>query len=126
MTNRFALFAAMCLFAANILLGQDATGRVAGVVTDPSGAVIVGAKVIATDVATGVSRETTTDAEGAYQILQVPIGSYKIAAEAPGFRHTVTTEAPLRINETLRIDVKLEVGSTSDVVQVEADATGVE
>ena len=68
---------------------QDATGRVAGTVTDPSGAVIAGAKVTVTNAATGISRETTTGTDGAYQLLQVPIGDYRVAAEAPGFRRTV-------------------------------------
>lgn len=118
--------AALCVLTATMALAQDATGRVTGVITDPSGAVVVGAKVIVTEVATGVSRETRTTDDGTYQVLQVPIGTYKVAVEAPGFHRVVATDGVLRINETLRVDLKLEVGSTTDVVQVEADATGVE
>jgi hypothetical protein len=105
---------------------QDATGRVAGTIADPSGAVVIGAKVTVTNVATGVARETTTGNDGTYQVVEVPIGNYAVTAEAAGFRRAVTSNSPLRINETLRIDLKLEVGSTTDTVQVEADATGVE
>jgi hypothetical protein len=119
---------AICLSAlfTTLAVCQDATGRVAGTVTDPSGAVISGAKVTVTNAATDVSRETTTGTDGAYQVLQVPIGDYRVAAEAPGFRRTVTSDSPLRINETLHIDVKLEVGATTETIQVEALAAGVE
>lgn len=126
MTRSALALASLCLLTAAAAMAQDATGRVAGTVTDPSGAVIVGAKVTVTDVATQVTRNTVTGNDGSYQVLQVPIGSYTVTVEAPGFRRLVTTPAVLRINETLRIDVKLEVGATSDVVRVEADAAGVE
>lgn len=126
MPRCFLAVAAVCLFTATLALSQDATGRVSGVVTDPTGAVVIGAKVTVTDVATGVNRDTQTGNDGTYQVLNVPIGSYKVAVEAPGFRRVVTSDSGLRINETLRIDLKLEVGSTTDVVQVEAEATGVE
>ena len=105
---------------------QDATGRVIGTVTDPSGGVLVGAKVTVTNTETKVTRETITGDNGSYQVLLVPIGNYSVTAEAPGFRRVVTSDAPLRINESLRIDIKMEVGSTSEVVQVEANAGGVE
>ncbi len=122
-------FLSVLLLAASFTFGaaaQDATGRVVGTVTDPSGAIVVGAKVLVTEVATGVTRDTVTGNDGVFQVLQVPIGNYKVAVEAPGFRRVVTSDSPLRINESLRVDVKLEVGATTDVVQVEADATGVE
>ncbi len=105
---------------------QDATGRVIGTVTDPSGGVLVGAKVTVTNTETKVTRETITGDNGSYQVLLVPIGNYSVTAEAPGFRRVVTSDAPLRINESLRIDIKMEVGSTSEEVQVEANAGGVE
>src|SRR5438045_4969232 len=109
-TRIAALVSVLLLLAALVAPAQDATGRVAGVVTDPTGAVVAGAKVTVTNVATGVSRETTTDADGSYQVLQLPIGSYRIGVEAPGFRKVVTGQEQLRINETLRMDATLEVG----------------
>src|SRR5260370_35255507 len=68
------------------LVAQDATGRIIGVVTDPSGGVITNAKVTVTNVATGISNTTTTGSDGAYQVLLRPIGSYQVTAEVPGFR----------------------------------------
>ena len=108
------------------LLAQDATGRIIGVVTDPSGSLIPNAKVTVTNVATGISNEATTDSEGSYQVLLLPIGSYKVTAEATGFRKTVTNPQKLEINQSLKVDLRLEVGSTSETVQVEAVTSGVE
>jgi outer membrane receptor protein involved in Fe transport len=125
MQKLFAVFA-LCLLAAVGLFGQNATGRVIGVVTDPSGSVIPKAKITVTNVDTGVSTETATGDDGSYQALLLPIGMYRVAAEAPGFHKTVTAPQKLEINQSLKIDIKLEVGSTAETVQVEANASGVE
>ena len=108
------------------LVAQDATGRVIGVVTDPSGGVVVKAKITVSNLDTRISRETTTGEDGSYQILLLPIGSYTVEAEAPGFRKVVTSPEKLEINQSLKIDIKLEVGSTTETVQVESAAIGVE
>jgi hypothetical protein len=123
---RIAAAVLTCALCAARAFAQDATGRVIGVVTDPSSAVISNAKVLVTNVETGVTRETTTGSDGAFQVLQIPIGMYKASAEAPGFRKTVTAEAPLRINESLRFDMRLEVGAITETVQVDSGAVGVE
>ena len=114
------------LFSALSLLGQDASGRVIGTVTDPTGAAIAGAKVTVTNVATQVSRETTSDNQGNYQILEVPIGSYRVNVEHPGFSKVVTDPQVLNIGASLRMDVKLTVGATTETVQVQGQAAGVE
>jgi len=107
-------------------MAQEASGRVIGVVTDPSGSVIPRAKVTVTNVDTNVSNETTAEPDGGYQILLLPVGSYRVSAEAPGFRKTLTSAQKLEINQSVKIDVKLEVGTTSETVQVEANGSGVE
>jgi len=110
-----------------LMVGQDATGKITGVVTDPGGAVVPGAKVTVTNTATNISRETTTDASGSYQVLQLPIGSYTASAQAPGFEQvTVQSKNPLEINQTLRMDVHLEIGRVSNTVTVESGASLVE
>ena len=108
------------------LLAQESSGRIIGVVTDPTGSVIPHAKVTVTNVDTNVTSETTTGADGSYQVLLLPVGSYKVTAEAQGFRTSVTSAQKLDINQSLKIDVKLEVGTTTETVQVEANASGVE
>jgi len=108
------------------LAAQDATGRVIGVVTDPTGSVVPKAKVTVTNVETRVSRDAVTDGDGAYQILLVPIGAYTVSVEAQGFRKTVTSPQRLEINQSLKVDVSLEVGATTETVQVESSASRVE
>ena len=75
-----------CAFALLVFLfvsvlpvdAQDATGRIIGVVTDPTGAVVPRAKVTVTNVATGAKSETTTKEDGSYQVLLLPIGAYTV------------------------------------------------
>ncbi len=105
---------------------QDATGSVIGVVSDPTGAVIPKAKITVTNVQTGTSSVATSAGDGSYRVLLLPIGTYRVTGEAAGFRKEVVAEQPLQINQSLKVDLKLEVGASVDVVQVEATASGVE
>ena len=105
---------------------QTANGRFVGTVTDTQDAAIPGAKVTITNIGTNVVSETVTNNEGYYQVLQLPVGSYTVAAEHAGFSRVVTAATPLDINQTLRIDVHLKPGSVVETVQVEAQATQVE
>jgi hypothetical protein len=105
---------------------QDATGRVIGTITDQQGAVIPGVQITVTNSATQVSRKTMTDHEGSYQILALPIGNYKVTADHEGFRTVVSNENKLLINQSLRIDIRMEVGTTTQTVEVGAEAAPVE
>src|SRR4051812_43156518 len=108
------------------LVAQDAYGRVVGTVADPQGAVISGAKITVTNTDTGVKSTTVSDGTGAYQVLRLPIGTYQVTAEQPGFRRSVTSPEKLEINAALRFDIRMEVGSVTEVVEVQAEAVGVE
>jgi hypothetical protein len=105
---------------------QNATGRITGVVTDPQGAAVPGAKIRITNVSTNVHWDAVTNAEGAYQVLDLPIGNYKVNVEREGFAKTVTDAQALEINQTLRIDIRMKVGALSETVSVEARAAQVE
>ena len=118
--------AGLLLTLARPISAQDATGRVAGTVMDPAGAVVAGAKITVTNIDTRLGRESFSTADGSYQILQLPIGSYRVTAEKPGFAKLVTDNNQLNINQTLHIDLQLTVGSVNETVQVEATASGVE
>jgi hypothetical protein len=108
-------------------LAQDATGKIVGIVSDPSGGVLTGAMVTVTSTGTGVAHHASTDRQGFYQVLELPIGRYEVAAEAAGFsRKLVAARNPLEINQTLRIDMTLEVGAVKDTVTVEGGASAVE
>jgi hypothetical protein len=108
------------------LYGQNATGRVVGTVTDSQGAVMAGVKITVIEANTQVTRNTVTGNDGSYQVLELPIGNYSVAAESPGFSKVVSQPQKLFINQSLRLDVTLQVGQVSNVVQVEATTTNVE
>ncbi len=105
---------------------QEASGRIFGTVYDQQGAVIPGGKITVTNTATQMERHATTDHEGAFQVLELPIGNYKVRAERDGFRSIISPEQKLLINQALRIDFKMEVGAATQTVEVGAQAAAVE
>jgi hypothetical protein len=107
----------LCLSPA---LGQTVTGSITGQVTDPSGAVVVGATVTAENTATGVKTSAKTNASGVYTIRFLPIGTYKATIEANGFVTESVQEFSLEIAQTAKIDGHLTIGTSSTVV-VQAD-----
>ena len=110
-----------------LLPGQDTTGKVTGIITDPSGGVVSDVKVSVTNTATNISKETTSNSQGVYQVLALPIGRYKVTAKGTGFEPvTVESTTALEINQTLRIDIQLQVGKVTGEVTVEAAASQVE
>jgi hypothetical protein len=93
-----------------------------GTVTDPSGAVIPGAKVTATDTQTGVSTSVTTDDGGRYIFHQLMPAPYTISVSAQGFKTLVRPNVVLRVGQQTGLDFKLEVGSTTQTVSVKGAA----
>jgi outer membrane receptor protein involved in Fe transport len=124
--RKLALFAFVAA-RFSTLSAQDTTGKITGVITDASGAVVPEASVTVTNSSTNNSKQTTSDNSGFYQVLQLPIGLYRVTVSAPGFEKvTIDSKTALQINETLRIDVKLDVGKVSNEVTVESAGTQVE
>ena len=105
---------------------QNAAGRILGNVTDPSGASIAGAKVRVTNLARQSSQETVTDNDGFYQVLGLPIGSYRVTVEKDGFHQQVFENQTVQINQSLRVDAKLSIGQKSEIVEVRVQAATVE
>ncbi len=105
---------------------QDATARILGTVYDQQGAVVPGVRIVVTNTATELGRATTTDKEGYYQILALPIGNYTVRAEHVGFRTVTSSEQKLLINQALRLDIRMEVGAESQTVDVGAEVAPVE
>jgi hypothetical protein len=105
---------------------QDATGRIIGTISDPSGAVVPGVQITVTNTATQDARKVVTNQDGYFQILALPIGTYRVTAEHDGFRTLITDEYKLLINQALRIDLKLEVGLVAQKIEVTGQAAPVE
>jgi len=107
-------------------LDAHATGQIAGVVSDTSGSVVPGATVEVTNQATGFTRTAVTAADGAYTIPLLNPGVYEAKASLSGFRTTVQAGVEVVVNGTARVDLKLQVGSISEQVNVAAAAPLVE
>jgi Carboxypeptidase regulatory-like domain/TonB-dependent Receptor Plug Domain/TonB dependent receptor len=106
--------------------GQAATGRVIGTVFDQQGKVVPGAKVTVTNAGTQISNAIVTNKDGNFEVLDLPIGLYHVTVEHEGFNKDVTQDKQLQINQSLRFDITLTVGSSKQTVTVEAKVTGVE
>jgi len=97
---------------------QQGTTSIIGDVTDPQGSAITGAKVVASDPASGVTREANTDEQGHYQFLSLQPGTYVIRVTSTGFRNAETSKIEALVNTTQRVNIKLELGSVSDTITV--------
>jgi hypothetical protein len=98
------------------------TGAIGGVLTDPSGAVVANVPVIATLRETGQKFTASTGADGTYIIRNLPPGIYDANISAPGFRVTEVRAIPVHSTSLTTVDVKLQVGSVSEVVEVAGEA----
>ena len=103
----------------------DVNAHIKGTVTDPTGAVIAKANVIAVNEATGVKYTTVSQADGGYLFPQLPIGTYTIKVSASGFKEFSVTGIILNINQEYVEPAVLSIGSSSDLVEIHADAVQV-
>lgn len=99
-------------------LAQVITGDVLGTVTDPSGAVVANAKVTIRNLATNASRDAQTGANGEYVFNLLPPGHYALSVEAQGFKSYKIDDLSLSAGDRSRLDVALQVGNTSESVEV--------
>src|SRR5579863_2582242 len=118
------IFALALLTCGRLLAGV--TASISGTVTDPSGAVVAGASVTATNVETGVATTLTTNTQGFYSFQSLPLGNYTISVQQSGFKGYSQTGLILDVNSALVIDVRLEVGATTEKVEVSSDALHVD
>ena len=121
----FAL-ATLALLTITPALGQFDSASVLGTVRDSSGATIPAAKVTLENIKTGIQQNTNTDNSGNFQILNVPIGSYRLSGEAPGFKKAVASEFTVTVNARQRVDLTLQVGDVAEQIMVTDAATPLE
>src|SRR5882724_362824 len=117
----FFVVAVVCgLLGSSVAFGQAQSNAadLQGVVRDQSGAVVSGATVIARNAATNTSKETTTNEEGAYLIVNLTPGDYEVTVEAPNFKKMVLPGVALTVGQRADLDVSLEVGQVSEVVTI--------
>ncbi len=105
-------------------LGQTATGSIRGIVSDPSKAIISGAKVNATNKATGATRNANTNSAGEYQFSALSPGEYEIKVTMQGFKSELRP-LTLQVGENLTVDFDLEVGQTTETVVVTGETPAI-
>src|SRR5262252_3039799 len=101
---------------------QSDRGTITGTISDPAGAVVANAAVEAKNQGTGAVYTAASTATGNYTIAQLPVGSYDLSVNVPGFKRYVRQGLVIEVAEVLRIDLALEVGAATESVTVQADA----
>jgi hypothetical protein len=98
--------------------GQGTAGSIVGTVKDSSGAIVAGVTVTVRNPSTNATRKVQTNADGDYSVPLLPPGTYEVLVEQPGFRNSVSSNIPLEVNQTVRVDVTLVVGNQTEQVEV--------
>src|SRR5689334_23995179 len=117
--SAFALFGFLML--TSFLFGQG-LGSIVGTVTDPSGAAVPGAQVKVTEVGTGNSRPVTSDPQGYFVVSSLRPEQYALGVQASGFRTFTARQVTLLADQNLTVNVKLNLGAASEIVEVTSNA----
>nr|MDQ2969969.1 TonB-dependent receptor [Acidobacteriota bacterium] len=124
-----ALQLGLCLTVASpILLAQSqaTTGVIQGTVTDPNGGPLPGVSVALRNVATNFEQDVTTDREGRFRGVLLPLGPYRLTVSAQGFRTLVREGLQLEVGQTINLALRLELATVSQEVRVTAEAPVIE
>ncbi|MFI5103387.1 MAG: TonB-dependent receptor domain-containing protein, partial [Terriglobales bacterium] len=115
---RSVLFSLLLLVFAGSARAQKDTGNIVGTVSDPTGAVIAGAKVTVTDVERGLTFNTTTNDAGEYVAGPLRVGRYTVTVEHPGFKKAVSVAVPLDVQQRIAINITLQIGQVGEQIEV--------
>jgi hypothetical protein len=128
MRFRYSIYAAVaiCLaigvFSANPAGAQGLFGTISGSVSDPTGAIIPGATITVTNVATNVMTTLKSNASGDYSVSSLNPGIYRVEASAKGFKNAVQNDIVLNVDGNPRVNLKLQVGSSAETVTVTGES----
>src|SRR5205807_3645177 len=115
------LLGAILVLSSGPVMAQAVSATLLGSVADSSGGVVAGAKVVTTEMKTGVSRATTTNDSGNYEFPDLPPGQYEVAVEREGFKKSVRSGVDVLVNSDVRVNMVLQPGTKSEVVEVMAE-----
>ncbi len=101
---------------------QSDRGTLTGTISDSAGSVIAAANVSVTNAATGIALKTVTTSTGSYTVTSLPVGTYAVTVQVPGFKTFQQNGVRIDVAQTARIDVTLEVGAVTESVTIDADA----
>jgi hypothetical protein len=118
----FLFLSALCSHAG----AQQVTASLRGTAYDPSGATVAAASISVTQIETGYSRTTPTDSQGNFVLVELPVGHYRVQADATGFQRFLSEGLILEVNQTAFVAVHFTIGSGSTQVEVNADTLLIE
>lgn len=118
----YALALALSVGLISTAMAQTFTATLTGTVSDPQGASVPNVRVVATNQGTKLEYTAQSSDSGVYTIPFLPVGNYVISVEATGFKKLVSNEIKLEVNQTARVDLQLQVGNVSEIVNVEGVA----
>jgi len=123
---RVALLFLIELATLNSARADNLYARIHGTVTDSSGAVVPDVAVVAFNTGTGQVRTVTSDANGNFEFIQLPIGTYKVSASKNGFKKHERNGITLVLDQNYALPIQMEVGTTAETITVEANPVQVE
>src|SRR6476646_9166870 len=115
----------LCALLVGAAFVQADRGTITGTVTDPSGAVVAGARVSAENMDTQNVVQTVTTPTGNYTLPQLPVGKWDVTVEAPGFKKFRSLKNTIEVAQTVRVDAILEIGANTESIAVMADAVAI-
>jgi hypothetical protein len=119
------LLLAIVVCCATALVAQIQNGQLTGLVTDPSGAAIANATVTVTNTGTNLEVQARSNQTGLYTVRELPVGSYRIKAEAAGFKTVTITNLTINAGSIEHVDLKMQLGEAKEVVEVVGETAAV-
>jgi hypothetical protein len=116
----------LTVMGALVALAQTTNGRIVGTVSDSSGAVVSGAKVTARNLGTNITDSALANDSGNYVFPNLLIGAYEVSAEAKGFKRYSRRPVELQVDQTVRVDIQLQLGNVSERITVEGAAPAIQ
>ena len=117
---------ALVLSITPVIHAQAISGNIAGTVVDKTGATVPKAKVTAVNTGTDFTRSVEANEQGEFLFSNLPVGSYNVTVEAPGFAKTQVADFPVELNKTSSLSVQVEVKSGSTTIEVTAGAAAID
>src|SRR6516225_4913527 len=117
------VYAFAYLIIAVSAFGQAGVGTITGTINDPAGAVVAAATLVAKNIETGIQYQGASTATGKYTIMQLPPGPYQITVTVRGFKTYTRSGLTVQVAQVVPLDIALEVGSSTETVTVQAEAT---
>ncbi len=112
----------ICLALPTLLIAQGTGGRILGRIADPTGAVLAGVKVTASNEATGVSQDALSNDSGDYAFPNIAVGTYSLTFDLTGFKKAVRHSVALDVNQVITLNMTMQLGAAQEVVDVTAEA----